>query len=71
MPKQDLDLEVIRHGRPMTEFSAHCDPFDSASLSQMLRDWLAGDHWAPGLWPEFELLVRLHGEYRVRSRVRV
>ena len=70
MAPRDLDLEVTHRGRHADEFSARCDPSDTASLSRMLRDWLAANGWAGARWGEFELLVRFAGEYRVRGKVR-
>lgn len=70
MSPRSLDVEVQRKGRRMDEFEIHADPDDTPVLREALRDWLRGNKWAPGRWPEFELVVRYAGENKQRKSVR-
>ena len=70
MSPRNLDAEVQRKGRRVDEFEVHADPADTAILRECLRDWLRGNKWGPGKWPEFEIVVRYAGENKIRAMVR-
>jgi hypothetical protein len=72
MNPRPLDLEVLRNNR-VTEarFSVHADLDDVGRLERYLRDWLVQGKWGKPLWPQFELVVRKHGEWKIQRRVRI
>ena len=70
MPARDLEVEIRRKGRREDIVDVTADPGNTAALQQFLRDWLAGNGWAEGLWRDFSADVRLAGEGKVRRTVR-
>jgi hypothetical protein len=70
VPAADLDFEVLRKGRHYDEFDVTADPADTPGLRQILRDYLAGEGWDEGLWPQFSAHVRMSGKSKVIQKVR-
>jgi hypothetical protein len=68
--KRDLDLEVRRKGRTQEELTVHADPNNIADLRDVLTGWLEGNKWHPGLWDQFDLVVRFPSENRIRRTVK-
>lgn len=70
MTSQPLDLTIFRGSRKQAALQVTADPANPAELQAVLVQWLAGSKWGESLWPQFELVARAAGGYRVLSRVR-
>jgi len=69
MADRDLDFTIVRRSRPVETLNVHADADNVPGLQSILRGWLEGDGWSPGLWPQFTAVVRYAGEGKVRQRV--
>lgn len=71
MTARNLDLEVLRRGRPEDSFQAAGDPEDIAWLQARLKGWLQAGRWDPALWGDFEIWAREAGKSRPIAKVRL
>jgi hypothetical protein len=67
---RNLDLEVVRNGRPQDTFQSLGDPEDVGWLQKRLRGWLEARKWDRGLWGDFEIVARDAGKSRQLAKVR-
>ena len=71
MTARNLDLEVLRKGRPVDTFQGHGDPEDHAWLQKRLVGWLEAKKWDKPLWGDFEIVARDAGKSKQLAKVRV
>lgn len=69
--QQDLELQVLHHGRNEDRFQAFGDPEDIQWLAGKLEGWLQRERWHRNRWAEFEIVSRRRGESRILTRTGV
>ena len=70
MPTRDLEIQIMRKGKPEGTLDMHADPDNIPGLQAILRGWLEGNGWSKGLWPQFSADVRLAGSSKRLRTVR-
>jgi hypothetical protein len=70
MAKRALELRIERKGRRQDTLEITADPADTIGLRRLLTDWLEGEGWDRGLWPQFSMTIFAAGSWKKLGRVK-